>query len=389
MKILILRANPDDAAKLTAWLESRGHAVVACVPQFERLPEALAGHDHDLVVTVIKPEWSELREALRSVEVSFADSYFIEIGAEQLREDQPAAEITDRLEQIEKAYRTRILKPRPFTSRKRTVFHDGQYIPWASAEKRHAPVQDENFRRHASAEVYRFVLQLRAANVRHEQARRYLRILRREDRGLRHEVAYRLAHGSYKIIWLREHLARWLTVLAHYIPGTELEHCPGPRNSSPDFVAIDWEMPTTYLYAVACARMFGMNEAVLGETVHCTSWTFRGQPEAELVQHGIRLYGICAYLSEVAEAQVRAFGAILDGSASMDTRLMRRNLGIVFEFQGFIHLWQLPSYIERVYRAVMAGEDCGVPENAPAAPSFAAFRRIAEAELIELGGTPA
>jgi hypothetical protein len=110
--------------------------------------QALASHDHDIVIIMMGPEKSRLRQALRSAQASFADSIFIEISQDQFDADHPAATVTDRLDEIQKVHRSRNLSPRPVASETRAVFRDKRYTHWASCGRAEFKIHPRRNSRH-------------------------------------------------------------------------------------------------------------------------------------------------------------------------------------------------------------------------------------------------
>jgi hypothetical protein len=135
---------------------------------------------------------------------------------------------------------------------------------------------------------------------------------------------------------------------------------------------LNWTLQKTYLYPFACLSAFGLSPVICDEILACMSWTFHGQSEAELIHFGIHACGLCAYVAQVASAQVRAMKTILSGS-SLCSRAMRRDLGTCFEFCGWVELWQLPAQIDAICQRFLASDNLPAPEASFIAPSFLKF----------------
>ena len=288
------------------------------------------------------------------------------------------------LTELEGVYRAKQWTPRSYADDQRIIIHDEEYQKFASAEKLPVPGQKPGWGSIAVSQESRFVLQLQTARLdeRHQRAQNYHRALQQFDQGLTQEAAYRLAHCSYKIVWLREQIGRWLTVLAHYIPDVEIEHCPAPHNASSRIDYLHYEMPPVFNYAVFSVLAYGMNAAVAEQIQDAVSWQFEGQSERQLVATGCMLFGLNTYLEHLAQAQVEAMSQFLDLESPFHqpdrgTRNLRRTLGIYFELWGWNYLWNMGDNLCEITRRFHSGETrVERPAGVAMTPTFCQFRQL-------------
>lgn len=385
MKIVIIHPKAWVRKSLVEWLEeTRGHAVLADGDWPNDLRTVVAQYEPDLVLLPPATKSSALNPEI-FVPLTFQECHFENLPDGRIFTDEtPSVELEELLTEQERIYRTRQWSVRDYADDQRIIVHDEKYQSLASTQKLHVPSHEPGWGAVASNQEGRFLLQLQTAQMedRHQRAEQYYRALQSFDEGLMQEVAYRLEHGSYKIAWLREHLARWLTVLSHYIPDAEIEHCPAPHNASTRVDFLHYEMPPVFGYAVSTVLIYGTNKSVALQIRDAASWRFGEQSETQLVTTACFLYGLNAYLAQVARAQIESVSQFLDPESpfhqtGMDTRNLRRTLGIFFEFWGWNYLWSLGDNIQEITRRFHSGEtrvEC--PAGATMTPTFIQFRQM-------------
>lgn len=384
MKIVLIYQDTAARDHLVEWLENtRGHVVLFSSGWPSGWFPLLVQHDPDLVLLPDRGDGLDL--SLLIAFESFPGCQFRRLSPSSLFTNTGVSdELEATLVESERIHREKHGAWSPYADEQRFIFHDEAYQKFASTQKLHVPRRNPGWEAVASDQECRFLIQLQTAKFEdhHQRAKQYYATLRRFDRGLTREVSYRLAHGSYKIVWLREQIARWLTVLAHYIPDVEIEHCPGARNSSPRVDFIYYEMPPIFNYAVCSVLAFGIRASVADQIKDAVSWKFEGQPESQLITTGCLLFGINAYLAQVAQAQVWSMSHFLAPESSCQqvnphSRNLRRTLGIFFEFWGWEHLWNSDEGIREITRKFHSGETrVDRPSGVPMAPTFTQFRQI-------------
>lgn len=384
MKIVIVHPDTTVRKRLVEWLEqTRGHAVLSASDWPDDLRAIVAELEPDLVLLHAMKGPAHLPDMFALL--AFEECRFQNLPATSLfTEDGPSGALESLLSEQERIRREKQWLLRDYADEQRIIIHDEAYQKFASAEKLHVPGPEPGWESVASNQECRFLLQLQTAKVEncHQQAQHYYQALRRFDEGLTLEAAYRLAHGSYKIVALREQIARWLTVLAHYIPDIEIEHCPAPHNASSRVDYIHYEMPPVFDYAVFSVLAYGMNAAVAAQIKEAVTWQFEGQSESQLATKGCMLFGLNAYLAQVARAQIEAMSQFLDMESSfykseMGNRNLRRTLGIYFEFWGWPYLWNMGDGLREITRRFHSGETRVVgPEGVAMTPTFCQFRQM-------------
>ena len=385
MKIVIIHPKASIRNSLIEWLEKkRGHAVLAHGNWPADLRAAVAEFEPNLVLLPPAPATKDA--ALPSdifVPLTFPECPFETLPDGPLFSDEkPSAKLEGFLDEQERIYRERPWSVRDYADDQRIIVHDQRYQPLASVKKLHLPKDEPGY---LYCDQCRIVLHLQMAQTddRHQRAQDYCHALERFSEGLMQETAYRLSHGSYKIVWLREQIARWLTVLAHYIPDFEIENGPAPHTASPRVDFVHYEMPPVYHYAVYSVLACRINKSVAEQIRTAMLWQFTGQSEAELVYEGCFLFGLNAYLEQVARAQIVAMSQFLDPESEFhrqgtNSRNLRRTLGIYFVFWGWDHLRNMmDAGLQEITRKFHSGEiRVKLPEDVLTTPTFRLFRQL-------------
>ena len=360
------------------WLEAQGNVVVSAGDWPENFPAAVAEHEPDVVIVPDDPRFPPMANfGYHVAKDAFPNCQFTIVSENDL-------EFAASIRGVANVYRARTPLSLPFAENKRQIIHDMAYSKYASPKKLHVPERTDGWEITASSQEAKFLLQLQtgASDGRHQRAIKYFTLLRRFDRGLTWECGYRLGHASYKTAWLREQIGRWLTVLAHYIPDVEVEHCPPAQNPSSRFAYLDYEMPLTYGYPLVCVLNYGVRASVAEVIKNTAAWSFEGETEDQLAAIGCKLFGVNAYLSKVAQAQIWSMDQFLVRDSSLfrgaGGRNLRRTMGIYFEFWGWSYLWESGEGLLQIARGFHSGETRVERQgDAPMAPSFIDFRRIA------------
>jgi hypothetical protein len=385
MKIVLIYPEEAVLEKIVDWLErERRHVVVWAQRWQDDLPALLARHEPDCL---LMPEGTlHFNMDIAAAQRLFPDCNFCYLpNLTSSTNGQMPAALEPVVAGAEAAYRARQLMARPYAAEKRYIIHDPANQEFASSQKLHTPKRKAGRRSVAAQQEAMFLLQLQAATTddRHAQAKRYLSVLLHFDRALERESAYRLAHGSFKISWLREQIARWMTVLAYYIPGAEVEHCIAPQNPSPRCAYLHHEIPLIAFYPIFCCIIsFGIRQSIAEQIKAAVPWVYKGEDEAALVKTGIFLFGLNGYLREVAKAQVWAMGQFLNPNspfhrAKSDSRSRRRNLQVYLEFWGWDYLRAMGPELRRITSAFHSGTTrVKRPAGETVAPSFYEFRQV-------------
>lgn len=389
MKIIIVQPNPILRGKLRHLLETeRGHVVLSEADTLKDLLTIIAEHEPDLVLLpdAASPECSGSNGSdMVAIRLHFPDCQFLHLDAPLASWDgSPPQSLIDQIKAAEERCRLHRPAARPYADEKRCVIHDIRYAALASPEKLHRPKNSPGWQEQCQREEALFVLQLRtgAADQRHAQAKRYLAMVERANRGFLQEMAYRISHGSYKTAWLREQIARWITVLVHYLPGAEIEHCPAPHSASPTVSYLHHALPVVIHYPMACLLSYKITPALVPSILEATAWIFDGESDEELAAIGCRMLGVNSYLQQVAHAQVRSMEQFLDPKSPFHqmpehNRLLHRLFGVFFEFWGWHFLYNLGIHLRATTLGHLAGTTrVEFPPGAKFAPTFVEFRNL-------------
>jgi hypothetical protein len=365
--MVIYPADAEVRELLAEWLEERNHVIVEVGPRPESWPSALAEHEPDLV---LMPQFLEDDPEALAAQSSFPDCQFRILGTNE-------ADWESVLLAADAAYDNRRPKARRFADERRFIIHDEAYRLYASPEKLHRPSNDPGWAQVAAQQEALFVLQLQTGVAGgHQRAKQYLSVLRRFHRQLLQECAYRLGHASYKVVWLREEIARWCTVLCHYIPDAEIAACPAPQNASPDFVYLHHEMPSSFLYPLICVLQFMPRPSVTEEIIKAATWSYTGQSEEELAQTSYLLFGINGFLAEIARSQIWCMDQFLAADSDFHrhsdvSRGLHRAIGATMEFWGWHYLLAMGGGLRAITSRVLTGETRVEPhDNARIVPTF-------------------
>jgi hypothetical protein len=245
-------------------------------------------------------------------------------------------------------------KPRRYAESERTIYHDGALQAMTSGKLRRPDYAAEDSPAKCLREASRFVLQLQAGRVNHAAALHYYRCLKAQQRGLDLEIGYRLVHGSHKALaWSLALASRWLGLLSHYIHGAELDYLPAPMTPGPAVDFVHHGPTVEALYAFAQVIRFGVVIPIASEIKFLVGVKFDRQPETELFQLSIRVYGFAQFLQRVGEAQISLMSLWLnpDWDKEETNRTYKRHLATYRDF------WCLPYllYSPESLRAVLAG----------------------------------
>lgn len=384
MKILLFHPDIAFRRRLALWLARRAnHAVLFEGDAPQDLVRQIACHEPDLVVLPPEEPCQKANAELQRALLAFPDCLFTTFPENAQRlywKGGPPEEVRLLVAHAETLYREFRVSPHRRPAVSRIQFGDSEREALeAFGRAGAAPTgqRTEAVRRRQEAQ---FLLQLGTAITadRHARAKEYLKIARRFERGLRMEMACGVACGSIQVVRLRDQIARWLTVLAHYIGSAEIEHCPASQSASP-YVTFAHRQPSDIqLYAAHCVLGYGCNPRLYASLMETAAWAFDARDEAEITAAGLRLMGVCSYLSEVAQAQVRAMDQFLDSQSPFHQRRgglsweLRRTFAVFFEFWGWNCLWSREHRIRLLTEGFHAGAMSG---NAPrrAAPSFLKF----------------
>jgi len=267
-----------------------------------------------------------------------------------------------------------------YAPRSRTIVLDEPYAAFAGSSKQNSPDTKEDPKEHLPLEISLFARQVERAVEHHAAARQYLRQVLVTDKGLRTEITYRAVHSSHKIFWLREHIFRWVGVLAHYLPGVEPDYLPPPAPPSPVLDFLFAAPPPESLYAATALLIHGFKPSWMASLRSILDKKFAGQSEDALLQETLFLSGWSILLREIAISHVRVMECALhpdepwylDGEPS---RTLHRATGIWCDFWHLRHLRTHPHYLRAVANGVVI-DGIKTPESLPVVPSFSHYVEV-------------
>jgi hypothetical protein len=270
--------------------------------------------------------------------------------------------------------------PRPYAEEDRVVCHDDSLQTFWKG-KLNRPERKEGWEASCSNQEARFVLQLQTARKNHSAAKRYFECLTMQQAGLDQELAYRLAHGSYKALsWSRDLAAKWLALLAHYVPDAELEYLPLAGTPGPAIDYVHHNTPVEGMYAAALVILSQVKPTIQNAIKELVTARFDQQDDDALLDLSLKLYGMSKLLEQVGRAQIELMDAWLDPTIvdrEGDRTVPRgesRNAGIFRDFYDLTFIVHSPEPLTSILKGFHAGTT--YVEERCYLPSFAEFRRL-------------
>ena len=204
-------------------------------------------------------------------------------------------------------------------------------------------------------------------------------------RGLDQELGYRFAHSSYKgLSWSRDLAAKWLALLAHFVPDVELEYLPAPCTSGPAVDYVHQYMPLDGLYAAMLVLFFEPMPAVRKGIDSLSIVGFTGQDDITLMALSLQCYWFAKFVQEVATAQMALMNIWLEpakADSNGPSRLTERNLDIFRDFHDMNYIVHWPDPLSAILKGYYAGTTRAFKPWT--LPSFKQF-----CELYTARGTP-
>ena len=369
MKILLI--HPDRAIRniIRQQFEEAGHVVIHETDDFVNLVLRVAKYRPHAFLAL--PPSAEILEG----SVAAMAMLGLKVKAYSLPPAVSLAALTPHLELILSA----LMKPElpaslvPYVYESRTILIDDAY---PVSGKQNLPGENESTEEHLAKELGILGQQVERATSHHAAASRYLSQVLVIDRGLRTEIAYRAVHSSFKIFWLREHICRWLGVLAHYLPGVELAYLLPPTPPSPQLDFLHFSAPPESWYTLTAVLNHGIKPSWTQPLHDVIEKRYSGQDEEALLQEALILSGWSALLREIALAQVRVMDCALDPDVpwykdKLPPRRLHRATGIYCDFWHLRHLRENPQHLRPVADGVLRGVK--TPGTLPVVPPFRHF----------------
>jgi hypothetical protein len=249
----------------------------------------------------------------------------------------------------------------PYSDGTRQIIRDIAYLELEDGRKQNFPPASDNESEELTGEIGIFARQVECATRNHAAARHYLRQVLLTDKGLRTEIAYRAVHSSHKIFWERDHIYRWVGVLAHYLPGVEPAYLPPPVPPSTRLDFLGHSSNASCRYASAALQLHGFKPSWMPALQSVLERKFTGQNEQELLQETLILSGWSALMREIAQAHVRVMSCALDPTSpwymdGLPPRALHRATQIFCDFFNLRRLRENPQQLRLVADAVIAGK---------------------------------
>lgn len=230
-------------------------------------------------------------------------------------------------------------------------------------------------------------MQLQTARKNHQAAKKYYLSLLAQQAGLDQEIAYRLVHGSYKALsWSRDLACKWLALLAHYIPDTDLEYLPKAGTPGPAVDFVHHDTPQESVYAATLMMLFKVNPTMIEAIIQLVAARFEGQDSDALLALSLKLYGMAKLLQQVGTAQIELMDAWLDPTIvdrADDVNIPRgehRHAGIYRDFYDLGFIIASPEPLTSILKGFHNGTTYVQQERF--LPSFVEFRRLWQSEKL-------
>ncbi len=373
MKISILHPDPGARASICGFFENLEHVIVHESPDLSEVPLGIVRHRPHLIVA------AEIHSTSRSMVEADLTYFALQTPVLWLPANLAGLE-------LEQALATQISSlfngsQRPTLTRYadeyRTVIRDVEYEAYEDGKKVNLPPVSSTPDDDLDNEIAKFATQVRRAVVFHGAAKKYLRQAVLTDRGLGVEAAYRTAHGSFKIFFLREHIFRWVGVMAHYLPGVEPCYLPDPATPSPRIDHLFWEPPPESYYAATAVLNFGLKPSWQPRLRSVLDFKCSGQDEDALLRDSLLLSGGSSLLRQIAIAQVRVMECALNPAAlwysdGLPPRILHRATGIFCDFWNLRNLRENPHHLRPVADAAAIDISTAI-DAMPVVPPFRSF----------------
>jgi hypothetical protein len=375
-KVLLYSSDFESGRTVLQQIKETNEHFVESVEDSNELVEEIARTTPHLLIVILPAEPAWLLNVLAGIDDLFPDLPVCLVAGDLSQEDNPWRQ--DLAESLSQPIKPEV--PRPYAEDSRIVLHDESLRAlWRG--KLNRPQQVEGWEKTCAHQEARFVLQLQTARKNHDAAKNYFECLRTQQAGLNQEIAYRLPHGSYKALsWARELAAKWLALLAHYIPDAELQFLPRAGTPGPAVDYVHHDVPIDSVYA-ATLMLCSTVKASVGEAIkELVTTKFDRHDDNALFATSLKLYGMAKFLEQVGTAQIELMDAWLDPSIvnrAGDREVPRgehRNAGIYRDFYDLPYIVVSPEPLDSILKGFHAGTT--YVKERPFLPSFAEFRRI-------------
>ena len=235
----------------------------------------------------------------------------------------------------------------------RLVFHDPQFNHFSKGDKIRAGSVD------MERQCAGLFCLLDGAKRNHDRAKAYLAAVEASLPGLKAELAYRMAHRSYKgLSWSRELVSKFVAVIVHYIPGVQVEYLPSPA-PVPSIDYVHYDQPLEARYALDALCRMQIHQAVEELLISSAQWIFTGQSGITLLAEQCQLFGLAGFMHQVAQAHIAIMDRWLNPPAAGNeedlSREVHRQLGIVRDFWDWGSIFESEGMLSHLIRAYHDG----------------------------------
>lgn len=226
-----------------------------------------------------------------------------------------------------------------------------------------------------AAQENRFLALLASGALCHQRAKAYQRTAAATEHYLASDWALATLSGEGRAYLWRTQLFRHASVLAHYIPGVEVECLPLPHPPSSKLDYLYNALSGEALYALCAIRAFGIDPGC-----ERTLWKL-GQiqtaQESNCSDVCTRLAGWSGLMRQVAAAHVHVLDTCLSGSSAMENVPQESHRSRCRQ-QIFCRWWKFTGFLTSPESLGRLSEEFHSGRRAVGVPSFDSFFEFAE-----------
>ncbi len=221
----------------------------------------------------------------------------------------------------------------------------------------------------------RFLALLAAGAVQHRRAQAYLAAVEATQRHCESDWLAAVLDGNAPAYLWRTQLFRYVSSLAHYVPGVDVECLPLPHPASRKLDYLYTALSGEAYYALCAIRAFGMNrrcDEALWEVGQLQATT-----DTRLSEDAARLAGWARLLHEIAAAHFHLVDVCLanDPGGLTAIQVTRRTRN---QQQIFCRWWNLTDFIGFPERFPIVTKEFHAGRRAEGVPEFDSFFKFAE-----------
>jgi hypothetical protein len=368
MKILICNDDPCVMSKLMERPLAARHVVIPCLEARDLIRMVAATEPHIIVVGGGRPRVDSKALERRLREAGFR------VPMVFLPDDHPE-DIA--LEDLEKCVSSMSDAPNAITAGSQ----DYKVVIEKPIEQRGAARNGAIAR--VEHEEAKFLSLLAGGSSHHEQARSYLNLCGTSQVNHEQDWATAAVCGGPEAYMWRAQLFRYVSVLAHYVPGVDVDCLPLPKPASAKLDFLHTALSTEAFYALNALRSFGIDpvlERGLWEVGQIET------PETANLTDVARLAGWASIVRQAAIAHVKVMAACLsEGACALSGGETTRSA--MNHRKSFLHFWNLKGLADPDLRRL--GEEFWTGRRASGVAAFCSFYDFVDnfhkVELVAFG----